>query len=149
MNIKDQINQDCKNAIKAQDELKSTTLRMLKSALHNEVIKKQDELNDAEICNILNKEVKKREEARKFYLQGNRKELAEKEEKEIEIIKKYLPAQLGDDEIEKEVMATIKTIGASGMQDFGKVMKELMPKLKGRVPGDKVSEILKNKLGGS
>ncbi len=148
MAIFNQIEEDYLTAFKAHDELKIATLRMLKSAIHNGEIQKKDKLTDPEIYSILNKEIKQRKDSIEQFKKGNRNELAQKEEDEIKILSSYLPDQLSDEEVEKIVNETISSTGAHSMSDFGLVMKEVMPKLKGKAEGEKVSQKVKTKLQG-
>ena len=142
------INQDSINALKDKDELKISTLRMLKSSLHNLEIEKQSELYDGDIFAVLQKEINQRNDSITQFKQAGRNELAEKEENEIKIISNYLPEQMGDEELIKIVESSIAKIGAKEMKDFGAVMKEIMPQVKGKATGDQVSAIVKQKLGG-
>ena len=149
MSILSQIEEDYKEAFRAHNELKISTFRMLKSALHNSEIQKRKPLSEEDIYAVLNKEIKQRKEAAVQYRQGERPELAQKEENEIKIISLYLPTPLTDAEITKVVDEAIISTKANSISDLGMVMKEAMPKLKGKAAGDKVSQIVKNKLRGT
>lgn len=140
------INLDFKNAYKEKDEITLGTLRMLKSAIHNTEIAEGKELNENEIFQIINKEIKQRKEAQSQYQQGGRTELAEKEAKEAAILSKYLPKQIGKDEITNIIKKVISETGASGQQDMGKVMSKVMPEIKGKADGSTVSQIVKDLL---
>jgi uncharacterized protein YqeY len=150
--IRERINDDLKKAMKGGDSFTVIVLRTINAALHNKTIEKRgrgggETLTDEEIVEVLSREVKKRREAAALYRQGNRVELAEKEEKEIVIVSGYLPEQLDEAGIEKivdEVMAGLKqTQGGVALSD---VMKALMPKLKGRADSRLVTEIVKKRL---
>ncbi len=143
--LKCQIEEDFIKALKAKDE-SLTTLRMLKSAIKNAEIEKGKELKDDEIGQLLQKERKLREEAIKEFKKGKREDLAKKEQAEIKIIEKYLPELLPDEEIKKQVQMAIKELGATSPQDMGKVMGKVMPLLKGKADGAKVSKICKSEL---
>jgi len=146
MNLLQTIDNDLKKALKAKDADRVSVLRMLKSSIHNKEIEVGKELSDEEIGEVVGKETRSREESVAEYKKGNRPDLVESEEKEIEILKTYLPEQLSDNEIEKIVDEVIADTGASSLADIGKVMGQVMPKLSGKADGAKVSEIVKNKL---
>lgn len=134
--------------MKAGNTFELGVLRMVSAALHNKEIEKKGKglepaLSDDEVIEVLSREAKKRKEAIEAYIKGNRDDLAQKETKELEIIKKYLPEQLGEEEIEKIVKAAIEKTGAKEVKDFGKVMAEAMKELKGKADASVVSEIVK------
>ena len=145
------IAEDLKTAMKSGQEFETGVLRMLSAVFHNKAIEKKGKgqepvLSDDEAIEILAKEAKKRKEAAGIYQKGGRNDLAEKEIKEAEIIKKYLPEQLSGREIEKIVEAAIEKTGARDIKDFGKAMAEAMKELRGRADASAVSEAVKNKL---
>jgi uncharacterized protein YqeY len=145
------ITEDLKTAMKAGKEFKVGVLRFLLSSLHNKEIEKKSKgleptLSDEEIIEILSREAKKRKEAIEMYTEGGRNDLVEKEEKELEIIKQYLPEQLSEEEIEKIVVATIEKIGVKDIKALGRVMGEVMKELKGKADASLVSEIVKKRL---
>jgi len=147
MPIIDSIRADLKQAMLDRDKLRTSTLRLVLSAAKNKEIEKGEPLSDEEMIAVLSSETKKRRESVEEYKKGNREDLAEKEAAEIEILKKYLPEQLSEEEIQKLVKEAIAQTGAAGPKDMGKVMQALMPKVKGRADGRAVSEIVKNLLG--
>jgi uncharacterized protein YqeY len=147
--VKDQIQEDLKQAMLAKDEFKLSTLRMLKSALQYYEINKGGagySATDEDIMDVVEKEVKKRRESIVMYKSGGRNELAEKEEKELQILQAYLPEQMSEDEVKKLVDEAVNSTGASTMQDMGKVMGALMPKVKGKADGNLVSRLVREKL---
>lgn len=153
MSLKQTISDDLKNALKSGDSFKVGILRLLLSALHNKEIEKRgkgekSELSEEEeeVIEVLMKESKKRKEAIEIYLKGGRQDLADKEAKELEIVKIYLPEQLSEAEVEKITLKAIEKIGAENQKDFGKAMAEAMKELKGKADALKVSEIIKKKL---
>jgi uncharacterized protein len=162
MNLKEKIQKDLYSALKEKDENKASTLRFLNAQILNrekekrfKLIKGKEEennlinqsnLTDEEIVEVMMSEVKKRKEAILEFEKGNRKDLADKEKKEIEILKNYLPEQLSEEEIRRIVETTIKKIGVSTIKEMGKVMKELSPQIKGRAEGGLVSKIVKEFL---
>lgn len=147
--VKDQIQEDLKQAMLAKDEFKLSTLRMLKSALQYYEINKGGAgytATDEDVLDVVEKEVKKRRESIEMYKSGGRNELAEKEEKELQILQAYLPEQMSEDEIRKLVDEAVEATDASTMQDMGKVMGALMPKVKGKADGNLVSRLVREKL---
>jgi len=146
MSLNEQIENDLIEAIKEKDENAVSTLRMLKSALHNKEIEIKKELEDTDIIAVVQSQIKSRNDSIKMYEQGGRQELAEKEKKEIDILKKYLPEQMSEEEIKNIVDKTISDTGASSMADMGKVMGTLMPQLKGKADPSLVSQIVKDSL---
>jgi uncharacterized protein YqeY len=143
--IKDQIDQDLKAAMIAKEQVKLDTLRMLRARIKNEEIAKGNEFSDEDIVTVLGSEVKRRRDSIQAYTDGGRPELAEKEQQEIDVLQKYMPEQMSEDEVRKVVEETLsgQTLTKA---DFGKAMGMLMPKLKGKAPGDLISKILKEKL---
>lgn len=147
-NLSDQIKRDIITALKAKDENKTSVLRMLQSAIQNIEIekKKKDGLSDEEIEQIVASEVKKRNDSIESYKSGGRDDLVEKEEKEIEILKNYMPEQMSEEEVEKIVEKAVADTNASSAADFGKVMGKVMGEVKGKTDGNVVSKIVKEKL---
>ncbi len=149
MNIKEQIEQDIKQAMLSGDKILVTTLRGLKSAILNvEVAKgaRDSGLPDAEITDILSKEVKKRQESADMYTQGGRPESAEAEMTEKHVIEKYLPAQLSEADISQVVATVIAEQRASGMQAMGQVISAVKDRTKGSAEGGLIAKIVKEKL---
>lgn len=147
--LKDIIQEDLKQAMLAKDEFKLSTLRMLKSALQYFEIQKGGAgytATDEDVLEVVGKEIKKRRESIEMYRNGGRDELAEKEEKELQILQAYLPEQMSEDEVRKLVKEAISATGAATPQDMGKVMGALMPKVKGKADGNLVSRIVREKL---
>jgi uncharacterized protein YqeY len=107
---------------------------------------KESELTDEQIIEVISSEIKKRKDAIVLYEQGNRPELADREKKEIEILKKYLPEQLSPEELRKLVAESIIKVGAKEMKEMGKVMADLNPKIKGKADGGEVSRVVKELL---
>ncbi|HIE59689.1 MAG TPA: GatB/YqeY domain-containing protein [Hydrogenothermaceae bacterium] len=137
---------EMKQALKAKDNLKLSVIRMLISEIKKVQIDKKKELSDEEIIEVIQRYAKQRKEAIKQYKDAKREDLAQKEEQELEIVSKFLPKQLSEEEIVKIVEQVIKETGASSMRDMGKVMKMVMEKVKGRADGSLVSKIVKEKL---
>jgi len=152
--LKSQIQKDATEAQKSGDQFKLETLRLVlatilvkeKDKKFKEKIEGNAELSDEQVLETITSEIKKRKDAIALYIQGKRPELAEREQKEIDIIKKYLPEQLSADEIKKLVEESIAKTGAKEMKDMGKVMADLNQKVKGRADGGEVSKIVKELL---
>lgn len=133
--------------INAKEKEKRYKLSKEQPELNEEELIKQSELTEEEMINALSSEIKKRKDAIALYQQGNRPELAEKEQKEINVIKKYLPEQLSAEELRKLVEESVTKVGAKEMKDMGKVMADLMPKIKGKADNSEVSKIIKELMG--
>jgi len=146
MSLLKTLQEEMKSALKAGDKEKLSVIRMLISEIKKVQIDKQKELTDDEIVQVLQKYAKQRKESIKQYTQAGRKDLAEKEQRELEIVSKFLPEALDENEIEKIVSKVITETGASSMKDMGKVMKKVMEEVKGRADGSVVSKIVKEKL---
>jgi len=152
--LKEAIKEDLNQALKKGDEIKCSTLRMLLAAVlskekekkYKEKIEEEVELADEEMIDVISSEAKKRKESIIEYEKGERQSLAEKEKAELEILQKYLPEQLSEEEIKQLIEEAIEKTGAQDIKDMGKVMAELMPKLKGRADGGLVSKIVKELL---
>jgi len=137
------IQKDLTEGLKGKNEAVVSTLRLLLSEIHNRQIEKQAELTDEDVVGVLRKEVKKRQEAIEAYEKGGRQELADKEKQELEILSKYLPQEMSPQELEKIVKEVINEVGVQGPGDFGKVMGVVIGRVKGRIDGAKVSEVVK------
>lgn len=162
--LKEQIRKDLNSALKEKKELEVSVLRLLRAAIFNkekakrykiskekpeakkEEIEKESELTNEEVMEVISSEIKKRKETILEFEKGKREDLAKKEKEEIEILQKYLPEQLSEDEIKKLAKETIEKIGVKEIKDLGKVMAELMPKVKGRAEGSLISRIVKEFL---
>lgn len=146
MSLPDQIMADMKSAMKNHDKTTLNTVRMIKSALMNEKIKAGDDLTPDEELTVLNREKKQREESIDEFIKANRDDLAEETKKELAVVEKYMPKQMNQDELRAAVKETIDEVGAKGKSDFGKVMKALMPKIKGRADGKAASQAVRDQL---
>jgi|UniRef100_A0A7V3JA43 uncharacterized protein YqeY len=140
------IEADFKSAFKKQDALTLSTLRLLKSVIHNLEIEKQKPLTEEDILQLINKEIKKRKEAISQYKIGKRDDLARKEEEELKILNRYLPEQLKDAELEAIVNKAIQKTGAQTLSDLNRVMQQVMPQVKGKADGSRVAALVKEKL---
>jgi uncharacterized protein YqeY len=129
-------------AMKARDAERLSTLRMLQSSFKYQQIESGHELSDEEAMIVIRKAVKQRLDSIEQYTKGNRPELADKERREMELLKTWLPPELTDEEIESGIREIIASTGAQSKKHMGKVMKEAAAKYKGRVDGKKIQEIV-------
>jgi len=164
MALKGNIRENLKEAVKNREELKSSVLRLLLAAIFNkekekryklskekpelsgEELEEESQLNDEEVIEVISLEVKKRKESILEFEKGKREDLVEKEKKELDILQKYLPEQLSEEELQKLAKEAIDKTGAKEIKDMGKVMQEVMPKVKGKADGTLVSKIVKELL---
>jgi len=146
LSLEEVIFNDTKKALKESEKLKLSTLRLIRAAIKNAEISKKDKLTEDEVIGIVANNLKKLEESLNIFTKGQRPELADKAKKEIEIVKKYLPEQLPEEEVEKIVKDTIVKFGFKGLQNIGPAMKEIMPQLKGKVNGKIVNKMVRDLL---
>lgn len=147
MGLQEKIPQDLKEALRGKRELELSVLRMLQSSIKNREIEKQKkELSDEEVIEVVSTEVKKRREAAAEFEKVNRQEAADREKAEIEILMKYMPAQMSEDEIRAQVKKAVADSGADGIKDLGKVMKIIVPALKGKADGAVINRIVREEL---
>lgn len=146
MSLLDSLNSDLKTALKAHDKTTLSTVRMLKAAVMNEKIKAGHDLDHSEEIAVLSRELKQRKDSAKEFADAGRQDLVPAIKAEIKIVEQYLPQQLNQDQVKEIVAATIQEIGATSKADFGKVMKAVMPKLKGQADGKTVNTIVKSLL---
>lgn len=149
MSLKEKISEDQKSALKNGDLLRLSVLRMLGAAVTNKEIelrKKDVGLSDQEILDVVSSEAKRRKDAVIEFNKGGRKELAKKEEGELKILQEYLPPEISDEDLVRIVKDGVREAGASSDKDFGKVMKIIMPTLRGKASGDRISSALKAEL---
>ena len=148
MTLKDRISEDLKGAIKSGDKPRLSVVRLLKSEIINKEIQKGGELEEDEIFALLSSMIKKRKEALEQFRSADRQDLVDRETKELEILCGYQPAQLSEAELQQLIDETIGEIGADDISVLGKVMKTVMPKVRGRAEGalvrDMVAKCLKS-----
>ena len=147
MPLKAQITEDMKAAMRAKDAARLGAIRLLLAALKQREVDERIELSDADVIGVIEKMLKQRRDSVTQYEAGGRPDLADVEKFEIKVLSAYLPQQLGEAEIAAEIAAAVAANGAKGMQDMGKVMALLKPKLAGRADMAKVSSQVKAKLG--
>lgn len=146
--LEKRIAKNLKESIKNKDAMRTSTLRMITASMQNLAIeKKLKELGDQDILKIITRQVKQHQDSIESFKKGNRPDLVEKETKELEILKSYLPEQLGEAKVEEVIKKVISQTGASSGSDFGKVMKQGMQELKGQADGRLVSSIVQRLLG--
>ncbi|MFC1645592.1 GatB/YqeY domain-containing protein [Candidatus Omnitrophota bacterium] len=145
--LEEKILVDFKEAMKNRDALKQSVISFLRAQLKNIAIeKKKDKLDDNDVIVIIKKQIKQRLDSIEKFKSGARLDLAEKEQKEMEILKAYLPKELSKDELEKIIDEVIASVEAKEIKDMGKVMKEVMVKASGRADNKLLSELVKSKL---
>jgi uncharacterized protein YqeY len=148
MALKAEIQEAVKSAMKSADALTLSTLRLLLSAVHNEEIRIRKELTTEEIQKIIVTLCKQRSEASELFRKGGREELAQKEEAELAILERFLPQPLSEEVVMGFIRVSIAEAGAKGIQDLGKVMKLVIPRVSGRSDGKRVNEMVRALLGG-
>ncbi|MFH1047751.1 MAG: GatB/YqeY domain-containing protein [Patescibacteria group bacterium] len=146
MTIRERINQDFTSSVKAREAFAVSVLRMLLASLKNAEIDKRGELDEDELLTVLKKEVKQIKDALVSFEQGGRADLVDKSKKELEILSRYMPAQMGEDDLRVIIKQTISSLGEVTASDFGRVMSEVMKVTKGQADGSAVSKIVKEEL---
>jgi len=146
LSLEEVIFNDMKKALKENEKLKLSTLRLIRAAIKNAEISKKDKLTEDEVIGIVTNNLKKLEESLDIFIKGQRPELAEKAKKEIEVVKEYLPEQLSEEEVEKIVKDTIIKFGFKDLQDIGPAMREIIPQLKGKADGKIVNKMVRDLL---
>jgi uncharacterized protein YqeY len=144
--LEERLVDEMKQAMKASDKLRLSTIRMIRTAVKNKEIEERKKLDDDVILRVIQGMVKKGEESVEQFKLGGRMDLVEKEIKEVEILKSYLPNPLSQEEILKIIDQTIEETQASSLKDLGKVMKSVMPKLGGRAEGALINQLVKQRL---
>ncbi len=144
--LRDQLTADMKDAMRAKDKERLGTVRLILAAIKQREVDERIELDDTQVLVVLDKMVKQRRDSIKQYRDAGREELAAVEESEIAVIQTYLPAALSDEEIDTLIDEAVAASGAEGMQDMGKVMGQLKPKLQGRADMGQVSGKIKARL---
>ena len=145
--LEEKILNDYKSAMKARDSLKSSVLSFLRADMLNQATaKKKPTLDDAEIIAVIKKQIKQRQDSIEQFTKGARLEMADKERKEYEILKTYLPPELSENQIKSLIEEAIVSTGANTMKDMGRLMKELTAKIAGQADGKLVSELVRQRL---
>jgi len=147
MTFKERFSADMKDAMRAHDEVRLSTLRLLTSAIKYKEIEDRKPMDDEGVLSVLTTAAKQRRESIEQYEKAGRVDLADKEKIELSVLLGYMPAQLSRDELRAAVAEAMAESGADGPKDMGKVMKALMPKVKGKADGKLVNEVVKELLG--
>ncbi|PTM59485.1 GatB/YqeY domain-containing protein [Desmospora activa] len=146
MTLIERLNHDMKTAMKNKDKQTLTVIRTIRSSIKNEEIGLQRSLNEEEALGVVMKELKQQKDALGEFEQAGRDDLALKAKSEIAVLEKYLPQPLSDDELRTVIQEAINRIGAVAKSDMGKVMKEVLPKVKGRADGKRVNQLVQEYL---
>jgi len=146
MGLEERLLDEMKEAMKSNDKLRLSTIRMIRTAVKNKEIEQRKRLDDETILRVIQGMVKKGEESVEQFKLGGRMDLVEKETKEMEILRSFLPQPMSQEEILKIIDQTIEETKASSLKDMGKVMKSVMPKLGGRAEGGLINRLVKEKL---
>ena len=146
MSLEERLVEEMKAAMQSNEKLRLSTIRMIRSTMKNKEIELRKPLNDEEIQKVIQGMVRKGEESLDQFKLGGRTDLVEKESKEIEILKSFLPQSLTHEEILKIIDQTIEETQSTSLKDLGKVMKTLMPKLQGKADGKQVNQLVKERL---
>ena len=146
MSVFEKLTSDMKDAMKAGEKERLSTIRLLRGQIKDAAIDKRDDLSEEEEIAILSNAAKKRRESIKIYSEAGRDDLAGKEQRELDVIQSYLPQQLSSKEIARIVDEAIDETGAQSMKDIGRLMGVIMPKVKGRADGKQINEMIRQKL---
>ena len=146
MSLLQKFDDDLKIAIKTSDRIKTSVLRMTKAALKNKQIDKRGDLSDDDILSVISSLLKQRKESIEQFTKGGREDLAEIERQELLILQSYLPEQLSTEEPDRIISEVIKESSAAGLKDIGKVMRLVMPRVKGTADGKLVNQRVKELL---
>ncbi len=143
MSLKERLMEDMKNSMKNKDTIRKNTITMVRAAIKQREVDERIDLSEEDILDIIAKQVKEKRVAIEDFQRGNRQDLVDLTNSEIDILLEYLPEQLSDDEVEKIVLDVINELNATSMKEIGLIMKTVMPRVKGRTDGNKVNNILK------
>ena len=146
MGLQEIVQQTLQGAIREQDEIKRNAVRLLLTAMKNKEKELRRQLTEEEITQTISSQIKQRRESVEQYLQAARPDLADQEEKEIQVLQNFLPEPLADAELEQLIAGVISETGAQSARDMGMIMKAIMPMVSGRADGKRVSELVRQKL---
>ena len=146
MGLEERLIEEMKQAMKSNDKLRLSTIRMVRSAIKNREIEQRKKLDDDDVLRVIQGMVRRGEESIQQFQAGGRMDLVEKEQKEMEVLKSFFPPALSREEILKFIEESIEETQASSLKDLGKVMKSLMSKLGGRVDGRMINQLVKERL---
>ena len=146
MSLKDNLMVDLKNSMKNKDTIRKNTITMVRAAIKQREVDERIDLSDEDILDIISKQVKEKRVAIEDFKRGNRQDLVDQSNAEIDILLEYLPKQLSEEEVEIIVKEVINEINATSMKDIGLIMKTVMPRVKGRTDGNVVNNIVRKIL---
>lgn len=143
MSLKEKLQEDLKSSMKNKDTLRKSVITLVRAAIKQYEVDNRVELGDAEIIDIISKQLKQRNDSLIEFEKAGREDLVEETKSEIQVLKEYLPQQLSEEELEKIVIETTAEVGATSMKDMGKIMASIKPKTAGRADGRKINELVK------
>lgn len=146
MSLKERLMEDLKDSMKSKDKVRKDTITMIRAAIKQKEVDERRELSDDDILDIIAKQLKEKKMAIEEFRRGQREDLVQLTEQEMDILLDYLPKQLSEEELEAIVLETIKEINAQSIKDIGNIMKAVMPKVKGRADGNMVNKIVRKIL---
>ena len=146
MSLKERLMEDLKDSMKSKDKVRKDTITMIRAAIKQKEVDERRELSDDDILDIIAKQLKEKRMAIEEFRRGQREDLVQLTEQEMDILLDYLPKQLSEEELEAIVLETIKEINAQSIKDIGNRMKAVMPKVKGRADGNMVNKIVRKIL---
>lgn len=146
MSLKEVLTNDLKQSMKDKDNVKKSTITLIRAAIKQEEVDKRISLDDEQILDIISAQLKQRKNALSDFEKGGREDLIKQTSKEIEILLSYLPEQLSDEELSQIIKETIDKLGVSSTKDMGKIIGEVMPIVKGRADGKRISSVVKELL---
>ena len=146
MSLKQKLQEDLKSSMKNKETIKKSVITLIRSYIKQYEVDNRVELGDAEIVDLIAKQLKQTRDSREEFKKAGREDLVSKAEAEIEVLKEYLPQQLSEEELNEIVISTISEVGATSMKDMKKIMTSIMPKVKGRADGKLINELVKKNL---
>lgn len=146
MSLKEKLTEDFKNALKNKDQIKKSTITLIRAGIKQQEVDSRVEVKDEDVTLIISKLLKQRKESIEDFKKGNRDDLVKQTEEEMEVLLSYLPEQLDDEKLEEIIKKVIDSVGAESIKDLGKVMPKVMSEVKGQADGKKVNEIVRKFL---
>lgn len=146
MSLKEKLMEDLKSAMRNKDKLRKDTITMVRAAIKQKEVDDRVELNDQDVIDILTKQLKEKKHSIEEFKKGDRQDLIEQTNKEIDVLLDYLPKQLGEDELRQIIQEVMTENNINSVKDMGTLMKHIMPKVKGKADGNTVSKIAKELL---
>ena len=146
MSLKEKLQEDLKSSMKNKDTIRKSVVTLIRAAIKQYEVDNRVELADDAIIDIISKQLKQRKDSLAEFEKANRDDLVEETKSEIQVLERYLPQQLSEEELEKIVIETIAEVGATSMKDMGKIMATIKPKTAGRADGRKINELVKKNL---